>query len=247
MASTFVTRRVFTMVTALAGVLLVGGAAALVAAQGGRSLSGIVRDIMGQPMSGVEVQLTTASGTLLKAKTTADGKYEFPGLGPGTYDFMVKQPGFKTDRTPLFFDGRSSVVRNVKLSVGSLSQELTVTGSASAASATAAPRSASSGDSPRPCVKNAEGGDIVEPRKVVDIRPIYPLDLLAAGVSGRVVLAGVVTKQGTVGNIRALEADEGLIKAATTAVTQWQFTPTLLNCAPIEVELTVTVNFTIPK
>lgn len=240
------TRRVFTLLIGLTSVSLVGGAASLVAAQGGRSLSGIVRDIMGRPMAGVEVQLTTASGTVLRAETAPDGKYEFPGLGPGTYDFMVKKSGFKTDRSPLFLDGRKSVERNVKLSLGSISIEMTVTPGGSAAPP-AAPRD-SSGDSPRACVAKPEGGDILEPRLVANVRPIYPLDQAADGISAKVVMTAIVSKQGTVGNVRQLlEVPEAFATAATAAVTQWRYTPTLLNCVPIEVEMTVTVNFTIPK
>jgi TonB family protein len=36
-----------------------------------------------------------------------------------------------------------------------------------------------------------------------------------------------------------------LSAAAVDAVRQWDFDPTLLNCAPIEVRMTVTVNFSL--
>ena len=50
--------------------------------------------------------------------------------------------------------------------------------------------------------------------------------------------------EGTVTDIKVVrEAHEQLAAAASAAVARWQFTPTRLNCVPVEVELTVTVNF----
>ena len=46
---------------------------------------------------------------------------------------------------------------------------------------------------------------------------------------------------------RVLRSIPGLDEAALEAVRQWQFTPTLLNGAPVPVVMTVTINFTLPK
>jgi hypothetical protein len=40
-----------------------------------------------------------------------------------------------------------------------------------------------------------------------------------------------------------LPVDLTLANAAIAAVSQWQFTPTLLNCVPVEVNMTATVTF----
>ena len=40
-----------------------------------------------------------------------------------------------------------------------------------------------------------------------------------------------------------LPVDLTLANAAMAAVSQWQFTPTLLNCVPVEVNMTATVTF----
>ena len=81
-------------------------------------------------------------------------------------------------------------------------------------------------------------------RKILGAK--LPIEGLKADFdNGTVVLKGLVTKQGTVADIKVLrEAHEKLAAAATAAVAQWQFTPTRLNCVPVEVEMTVTVNFT---
>lgn len=208
------------------------------------AISGIVRDVAGRPVHAIEIQVVTPSGAALKILTAADGSYEIPIRTPGQYDIRIERPGFKSQRALRFVDGRSRVQHDLVLSIGSIAEELTVVGRPSSEAPPPPPRPATA-ESPRACQIIAGGSDIVEPRKVVDVRPLYPLDLLADGVSGSVVLKGLVTPQGTVTDIKVIrEAHEKLAAAASAAVAQWQFTPTRLNCLPVEVELNVTVNFT---
>ena len=87
------------------------------------------------------------------------------------------------------------------------------------------------------------GGDIKEPRKVRDVKPVYPPDALAAGVQGVVILETVIGPDGTVRDARVLRSQPMLDQAALEAVRQWEFTPTLLNGVPVSVIMTVTVNF----
>jgi TonB family protein len=88
------------------------------------------------------------------------------------------------------------------------------------------------------------GGDIKEPRKIHDQKPAYPEEALAAGVQGVVIIEAVIARDGTVQNARVLRSIPMLDQAALDAVLQWKFTPTLLNGVPVEVIMTVTVNFT---
>jgi outer membrane biosynthesis protein TonB len=45
-------------------------------------------------------------------------------------------------------------------------------------------------------------------------------------------------------DLRTVSApDVDVESAASAAVSQWQFTPTLLNCVPVDVKMTVTVSF----
>jgi TonB family protein len=99
------------------------------------------------------------------------------------------------------------------------------------------------GDPNRPSVPIRIGGDIREPRKVKDAKPIYPADALAAQISGVVILEATVAKDGTVRDVRVLRSIPMLDAAAIDAVQQWQYTPTLLNGVAVEVLMTVTVNF----
>jgi TonB family protein len=89
------------------------------------------------------------------------------------------------------------------------------------------------------------GGDIKEPKKIKDVKPLYPDGARAAGVQGVVILEVIITYDGTVREVRVLRSIAMLDDAAADAVRQWQFTPTLLNNQPVEVVMTVTVNFTL--
>jgi TonB family protein len=86
------------------------------------------------------------------------------------------------------------------------------------------------------------GGDIKEPRKVRDVKPVYPAGA-AENLRGFVILEAVIGKDGSVSDARILRSVPGLNEAALDAVRQWMFTPTLLNGVPVEVIITVTVNF----
>ena len=96
--------------------------------------------------------------------------------------------------------------------------------------------------SPKPCTTSG-GGQIVPPLKIRDVRPQSPL-LAGSAVEGRVVLQVRIGTDGFVKDVRpTLPVDLTLANAAMAAVSQWQFTPTLLNCVPVEVNMTATVTF----
>jgi TonB family protein len=90
------------------------------------------------------------------------------------------------------------------------------------------------------------GGAIATPMKIKDVRPVYPPVARDAGVQGVVVLEAVIDETGAVSAARVLRSIPLLDQAALDAVRQWQFTPTLLNGAPVPVVMTVTINFASP-
>jgi protein TonB len=75
--------------------------------------------------------------------------------------------------------------------------------------------------------------------------PVYPPIAKAARVSGTVVLQAIISKQGTIENLRVISGPAMLQQAAQDAVRQWRYRPYLLNNAPVEVETTVNVVFTL--
>ena len=89
------------------------------------------------------------------------------------------------------------------------------------------------------------GGTIKPPTKVRHVSPPYPEEAKAQGIQGVVILEARIEADGTVSRTRILRSIPALDDAAEEAVSQWQFTPTLLNGQPSPVVMTVTVNFTL--
>ena len=89
------------------------------------------------------------------------------------------------------------------------------------------------------------GGAIRPPRKVVDAKPEYPEAARDAKIQGVVILGIVIGEDGAVIDTKIVRSIPELDQAAIDAVSQWQFEPTLLNGEPVEVEMTVTINFTL--
>ena len=89
------------------------------------------------------------------------------------------------------------------------------------------------------------GGTIKAPIKVKNVNPVYPPDAQEAKVQGVIIMEARIERDGTVGRVRVLRSIPMLDDAAVDAVKQWEFTPTLLNGAPVPIIMTVTVNFTL--
>jgi TonB family protein len=89
------------------------------------------------------------------------------------------------------------------------------------------------------------GGNVPAPRKVKDVRPVYPPGAKASGISGVVIAEVWVGVDGTVKNARVLRSVPALDQAALDAVLQWEYEPVLVNGAATDVVMVVTVNFTL--
>jgi periplasmic protein TonB len=89
------------------------------------------------------------------------------------------------------------------------------------------------------------GGNIKAPIKVRNVNPVYPPDAQTQGVQGVVIIEARLEADGSVSRTRVLRSIPMLDDAAVEAVSQWQFTPTLLNGVPSPIVMTVTVNFTL--
>jgi TonB family protein len=89
------------------------------------------------------------------------------------------------------------------------------------------------------------GGNIKDPRKIVDARPIYPTIAIAARAEGVVTLEAIISRDGDVTDAKVVMSQPLLDRAALDAVKQWKFTPTTLNGVPVEVHMMVRVNFTL--
>ena len=97
---------------------------------------------------------------------------------------------------------------------------------------------------PPPPVKPVRvGGDVREPRKVVEVAPVYPALAAKAGIEGVVIIEATIDPRGRVVNATVLRGIPVLDEAALEAVRQWVYTPTLLNGVPTPIIMTVTVRF----
>jgi periplasmic protein TonB len=79
--------------------------------------------------------------------------------------------------------------------------------------------------------------------KIHKVQPAYPALARSARVQGIVVLQAIISKQGTIENLRILTGHPMLAPAAIEAVRQWRYRPYILNGEPVEVETQITVNF----
>ena len=87
------------------------------------------------------------------------------------------------------------------------------------------------------------GGGIQAPKKIKDVKPVYPPEAQSARVQGIVIIEATIAPDGKVTTARTLRSIPPLDQAALDAVLQWEFTPTLINGAPVAIVMSVTVNF----
>lgn len=83
-------------------------------------------------------------------------------------------------------------------------------------------------------------GDLI--RKTL---PVYPALARGARIQGIVILQAIISKQGTIENLKVLAGHPLLAPAAIDAVRQWRYRPYVLNNEPVEVETQITVNFSL--
>ena len=77
------------------------------------------------------------------------------------------------------------------------------------------------------------------------VQPSFPPLARQARIQGSVVLQAVISKDGSIQNLRLVSGHPMLAPAAIDAVKQWRYKPYILNGEPVEVETQITVNFTL--
>jgi len=214
------------------------------------TLTGSVSDPSGGLLPGVTVvAVDTTRDARHEVKTNSAGRFEIIGLPDGPLVLEATLPGFQKFQLKLMLDGQD-VNRNITLRVGSLQETVTVsrgTGSVSPSfeARPVAPKPAACGASAAgrgaaPTGTLRIGGQIRQPTKTRHVNPIFP-EGAAAGV---VILEAVIGPEGLVTDAKVLRSPApALALSAENAVRQWEFTPTLLNCVPVPVIMTVTVDF----
>jgi TonB family protein len=232
------TRRGLVIVVLAALAVTVPLAALRLAAQEPRSLVVQIYDPTSSVLPGVEVTLEDQLAGKRNAVTDSSGALAFDGVAPGEYTIDASLAGFRRLQTPLTLRVARDWSRTITLQVGDLNETVTVAARRMPA-ASPAPPAGSAGEPLR------IGGNIRAPRKLVHVSPVYPPTMHEAGLEGSVPIEAVIDTDGIVASVRVLSAQvhPEFAKAATDAVRQWKFSPTLLNGEAVEVRMTVTVRF----
>lgn len=90
------------------------------------------------------------------------------------------------------------------------------------------------------------GAQVQKLNLITKVDAIYPPLALQARIQGVVRFNIVIGKEGRVSNIQLVSGHPLFVAAATDAVRQWVYKPTLLNGQPVEVVTEADVNFTLP-
>ena len=222
------------------------------------TISGTLLDPSDAVLPGVRVIAFDAERDVrYEAFTDGAGRFMLGGLPRGDYSLEADLPGFEMYQERLTLNG-DDLTREITLGVGMIQESISV----SRRSNVLEPplerfpqRPPYCGEGPRPPVDDRPrsagalppglapvrvGGVIRTPRKVFHVDPVYPDDADAGIVRINAVigLEGFVTET-EVTNRPSPE----LAQAAIAAVRQWEFDPTLLNCEPVQVRMTVVVDF----
>jgi TonB family protein len=216
------------------------------------SFSGTVYDPLNGLLPNAKLTLTNEqSGAKYEIRSDATGRFQFVGLPPSRYALETELMGFKTLRGTLDISGQN-VQRDVRLEVGSLQETVSVRLSDPAGPEPPLfrgrqPRvrtNIDAGSCNAVAPAGGIGGNLRPPMKLVHLVPSYPAGPRASKQGGDVVLDARIDADGTVREVRAVSSSHPDFEAAAIeAVRGWEFSETLLNCVPVEVQLRVIVRF----
>jgi len=225
------------LLTVLASVCLLLPVAALrgqtAAARG--TISGVVYDASGAVIPHATV-LATNLDTNAKETAIVDaaGEYSLALIPGGNYTIDVSSPGFKMHHSEVKLHADDRQRQDITMDLGNVNEKVEVIGKKPAAVAAhaAVPH------------RIRVGGNVVAAQLVSKVAPVYPQYAQEKGIEGPVLMEAVISKEGDILSLKVVNtADADLSRAATTAVQQWHYQPTLLNGEPVEIVTTITVNF----
>ena len=229
--------------------LLLAITTAVAAAQSGFvTFSGTLTDEQSRPVQGVTIVLVNdARQAKYEVKSDANGKFEFVGLPAGEYALEARGSGFQSVKDVLTVGGQN-LQRSYTLKIGTLQETITLGFSLreEANDPVSDTVLVGKGITPvkRECTPSTAGGRITPPKKIRDAHPYYPSSLRGIWTEGVVKLRARIGVDGYIADIDVVgDAHPDLAQSAVAAVREWRYTETLLNCAPVDVMMDVTVNF----
>lgn len=98
-----------------------------------------------------------------------------------------------------------------------------------------------------PATRIRVGGQVQSAKLVRRVEPVYPPRAAEARIQGTVRFEVILGRDGKVANLRLVSGHPLLIEPATDALRQWEYSPTLLNGAPVEVATTVDIVFSLAQ
>jgi TonB family protein len=91
------------------------------------------------------------------------------------------------------------------------------------------------------------GGQVQAANLIKKVSPPYPALAKDARIEGQVRFTAIIGKDGTIQDLQLVSGHPLLAPAATEAVKQWMYKPTLMNGEPVEVITEIDVNFTLSQ
>jgi TonB family protein len=204
--------------------------------------TGTIHDPSGAGVAnGTIIMSNHEANTIDMTTTDREGNFTFKGLPAGNYELQVLKPGFETYRVPqVSLHAGRDFSRTFILQVGAITEHVMVVPENPQKPV---PVETTSG---KPSSLSI-GGNVQAAKLITKAQPVYPESAKSAGVQGTVVLHAVIGMDGKPLAVRVMnsQAAPELALSAVEAVSQWRYTPTLLNGEPIEVDTTITVNFSL--
>ena len=232
-------RRAALTVSIAAAAMLLPLAALTTYAQATRGvLAGVVQDPSGARVPGATIIARNLDGSNQETmRADAAGQYRFDAIPPGHYELSVQSRGFATANVPALVTAGAVARVDASLEVGSILEDVTVTAQGTAAALTTPPAA-----NPQ---RIRIGGMVQAAQLIKQQRPVYPADARQEGVTGIVMIKGVVSKTGDLLSPKVINAgvDPRLAKAALDAAGQWKYEPARLNGEPVEVLTTIRLAF----
>jgi TonB family protein len=203
--------------------------------------SGSIHDPSGAGVANATIIMTNQEAKTIDMTTSdREGNFSFKALPSGEYELKAMKPGFQVYRLPqVNLTSGSDFSQNISLEIGTIMEEVQVV-----PAGTKQPLPVGTTGKPS---RLRLGGDIEASHRVTKVQPVYPDSARSAGISGTVILHAVISRDGKPLSLRVMNSqiDPDLARSAVEAVSQWRYTPTLLNGEPIEVDTTITVNYSL--
>jgi TonB family protein len=204
-------------------------------------IAGTIHDPSGSGVANATVIMSNHTANTIDMTTSdRDGNFSFKALPSGEYELKAMKPGFQVYRLPqVNLTSGSDFSQNISLEIGTVAEEIQVV-----PAGMKQPLPVGSTSKPS---RIRLGGEIEAAKIVSKVQPVYPDAARSAGIKGTVILHAVISMEGKPLSLRVMNSqiDPDLARSAVEAVSQWRYTPTLLNGEPIEVDTTITVIYSL--